>query len=413
MMRRTVTVTALLALVFAVAAFGYMRGYGDKAAGKDAAVLPRAWAAAPPAVQAQDTDRKGAYYPGTEELAADEMRVIALGTGMPNLTKAQKSSGWMVELGNGDVFLFDIGTGSAENIAALRPDFNKIDKVFVSHYHTDHVGDFDALWIGGWLMGRYVPLHVYGPSGATPELGTAAFVENMRKAFAWDVSGRAGRLPDAGGEIVAHEFDYRQAPGVVYEENGVRIISWPAIHALDGPVSFKLEWNGLSFVFGGDTYPNSWFIEHAAGVDFSIHELFLPPAALARYFGWGMAQATNVSTRIHTEPTAFGKIMSATRPRMAVGYHSVLIPELYQELLQGVRSTYDGPLTIASDLYVWNITKDKIEVREAVVAERPYPPQASRGYNTAARSGASSVSEYIMAGRWAEYTPPPMPERGR
>ena len=220
-------------------------------------------------------------------------------------------------------------------------------------------------------------------------------------------------LQPSGEQVEVHELDYMLVNNVVYEAKGVTITSWPAIHALDGPVSYKLEWNGLSFVFGGDTYPNQWFVENAAGVDLAIHECFLPPAALAKYFGWGLAAATNVSTRIHTEPTAFGKIMSAVRPRMAVGYHSVLIPELAQLILEGVRQTYDGPLTLASDLYVWNITRERIEVREAVVAERPYPAAVTPEYNSAPRTGFTETSEFIQSGKWEGYTPPPMPEGNR
>ena len=64
------------------------------------------------------------YFPNTEELQADEMRITALGTGLPTpLTRAQKNSAWLVELGNGDMFLFDIGSGSMENLFCLRPDF--------------------------------------------------------------------------------------------------------------------------------------------------------------------------------------------------------------------------------------------------------------------------------------------------
>jgi ribonuclease Z len=121
----------------------------------------------PPAEQ-----RPAAWYPRTEKLGPDEMFVVALGTGMPTpITRGQKSTAWYVELGNGDIFLFDIGSGSAENLFALRPEFHRIDKIFVSHLHTDHVGDAAAVWVGGWLSGRYMPLHIFGPSGATPELG--------------------------------------------------------------------------------------------------------------------------------------------------------------------------------------------------------------------------------------------------
>ncbi|MHC4849370.1 MAG: MBL fold metallo-hydrolase, partial [Planctomycetota bacterium] len=131
------------------------------------------------------------YFPGTESLKPDEMRVTALGTGLPTpLTKAQKSSAWMVELGNGDIFLFDLGTGSMENLFGLRPDFSRIDKVFLSHLHTDHFGDLDAFIVGSWLSGRYSPLHVYGGSGSSPELGTKAAVEALMRALAWDIKGR-------------------------------------------------------------------------------------------------------------------------------------------------------------------------------------------------------------------------------
>jgi ribonuclease Z len=188
-----------------------------------ASLVQEAAAQQPPAKKPQ------AWYPRTEKLAPDEMFVVALGTGMPTpITRGQKSTAFYVELGNGDIFLFDVGSGSMENLFAMRPEFHRVDKIFASHLHTDHVGDAAALWVGGWLSGRYTPLHIYGPSGSKPELGTAAFVEGLKMTYAWDISGRSGILPDAGGELIAHEFDYKQDGGVVYEENGVKITSFPA-----------------------------------------------------------------------------------------------------------------------------------------------------------------------------------------
>ena len=59
------------------------------------------------------------YYPGTEVLAKDEIRIIACGTGMPDQRLAQASACFLFELGNGDKFIFDIGSGSMRNIASL------------------------------------------------------------------------------------------------------------------------------------------------------------------------------------------------------------------------------------------------------------------------------------------------------
>ena len=57
------------------------------------------------------------YYPNTEDLVAEEMRVIACGTGMPTTRAAQAAACFLVELGNGDKVLFDIGSGSSERIS--------------------------------------------------------------------------------------------------------------------------------------------------------------------------------------------------------------------------------------------------------------------------------------------------------
>ncbi|MBW2538373.1 MAG: hypothetical protein JRE27_02060, partial [Deltaproteobacteria bacterium] len=59
------------------------------------------------------------YYPGTEELKKDEIRLIACGTGLPAARRDQQATCFLAEVGNGDKFLFDIGTGSMVNVAAL------------------------------------------------------------------------------------------------------------------------------------------------------------------------------------------------------------------------------------------------------------------------------------------------------
>jgi ribonuclease Z len=120
--------------------------------------------------------------------------------------------------------------------------------------------------------------------------------------------------------------------------------------------------------------------------------------------------ATFVSTRIHTEPQAFGKVMSAVKPRLAVGYHSVQSPENNAAIMDEVRKTYDGPLALARDLMVINVTKEKIKVRMAVVDDYVLPPNVSRAYVSAQRSGQKKASKYITDGKWKDYTPPPMPK---
>jgi ribonuclease Z len=317
------------------------------------------------------------YAPNTEDLGPDEMRLIACGTGMPTARPKQAASCWLLELGNGDKFIFDVGTGSAERIAALQIPYNYLDKVFLSHLHTDHFGDLDALFVGGALSGRQRPLRVWGPSGETPERGTKYALEHLRKALTWDLDGRQGLTDPRGYHFDVTEFDYMGVNAIVYQENGVTIRSIPAIHALDGPVSFIVEWNGFKFVFGGDTYPNKWYAKYATGADLAIHECFVAVPDMIEKFKFTPQGALVVGTQIHTAPEAFGKVMSIIQPRMAVAYHFFKDFDTTAAINDRIRTTYDGPLSLSIDYMVWNITKDDIRVRMAIVDEDVWPPPAT------------------------------------
>jgi ribonuclease Z len=98
------------------------------------------------------------------------------------------------ELGNGDKFIFDLGTGSMANVMSLMIPADMLTKVFASHLHTDHVGDMAALWAGGWTGGRTGPLEVWGPSGSREDMGTAYYVDHFLKAYNWDYMTRAVKV---------------------------------------------------------------------------------------------------------------------------------------------------------------------------------------------------------------------------
>lgn len=342
------------------------------------------------------------YYPGTEELKKDEIRLIACGTGLPAARRDQAATCFLVEVGNGDKFLFDIGTGSMVNVAALMIPYDFLDKVFLTHLHTDHWGDLSTLWAGGWTAGRTGPLRIWGPKGATEDMGTAYAVEHFLKTYTWDARTRNFVLSPTPGQITVKEFDYKAVNAVVYQENGVTIKSIPAIHAGDGPVSFILEYAGLKVVIGGDTFPNKWFIEYAVDADLAIHETFLTPPDLVKLYGQSPGQALLVGTQIHTSPQAFGKVMSTIKPRHAVGYHFFNEQSTHDDILMGVRETYSGPLSLAVDNMVWNISKEAIVERMVISPDQAWsvagpnkpPSPPARG------TVPDPITDFIKAGRW-------------
>ena len=397
----TTTKRVLIALaVTLVAGMLYQWGHTDGHEARTAGLIGESFAAQSPSqyspVLARDRDF---YAPNSEDLGPDEMRLIACGTGMPTARPKQAASCWLLELGNGDKFLFDVGTGSNERIAALQIPYNYLDKVFLSHLHTDHFGDLDALFIGGALSGRQKPLRVWGPNGETPERGTAYALDHLSKALTWDVDGRAGLTDPRGYHFEVHEFDYTAVNEVIYQDNGVTIRSIPAIHALDGSVSFILEWNGLKFAFSSDTYPNKWWMEHTKNADLAIHECFAPPSIMVGKQRFPVQDALNVATQVHTSPAMFGKVMSEITPRMAVGYHVFNDFDTQPQIVEEVRSTYDGPFELAVDYMVFNVTKDEVRVRMAAIDEDIWPLPSIYPPKAADPSQRVGFTDFLIQGR--------------
>jgi len=186
----------------------------------------------------------------------------------------------------------------------------------------------------------------------------------------------------------------------------------PAIHAIDGPVSFALEWNGLKFVFGSDTFPNKWFLKYARNADLAIHECFVAVHDIVSKLGFTPESALRVGTQIHTAPEAFDKVMSEIKPRMAVAYHFFKDWDTTDGVNRRIAKTYNGPLSLAEDFMVWNVTKDLITTRMAVVEEATWsPPLASKAIppNMADRDAFSKrlnwevgYSNFILSGKWRE-----------
>ena len=193
MTRSRISTTLLAGCIVAGAiAIGYSLGRSDERAGRAFSLANPAHAADAPTISPVKARPRDVYFPNSEDLGSNEMRVIACGTGMPTARPSQAAACFLVELGNGDKFIFDIGTGSAERIAALQIPYNFLDKVFVGHLHTDHFGDLASLFVGGALAGRQKPLRIWGPSGAKPELGTKYAIDHLREMVTWDLTGRQG-----------------------------------------------------------------------------------------------------------------------------------------------------------------------------------------------------------------------------
>jgi ribonuclease Z len=312
---------------------------------------------------------KNNYFPQSEPLGPDEMRIIFMGSNPwpPRMTQAATCI--MVELGGSKRLFFDFGPGCLRNIIANQVPVPEINDIFISHLHIDHCGELPYLWQFAPFNGRWKPLRVIGPSGRTPAMGTSAMCAGLRQMGAWTSAWAMGPMAD-GYEIEVTEFDFKDDGGVCYDKDGVKVTHWRRSHAVDGASAYRLDWNGLSFVWTGDGKPDQLTAKYAKGVDVFVTEMALDMVNL-----WALKQGVPpmlgavTIDNFHTPHYGVGYLSNLVQPRLAMATHVSYDRELIGEMMAGVRMHYKGMFAFGIDHTVVNVTKDRLWLREAALPE--------------------------------------------
>jgi ribonuclease Z len=169
------------------------------------------------------TDSMGSaanFYPTSEELGDNEMRIMFVGSCPFPPRLSQAATCIMVELGNGKRFFFDFGPGCLRNILAMQVPLQMVNDIFLTHLHVDHYGELPNLYAFAPWAARWKPLRVHGPSGRNPEDGTAAMIENMQRMAHWHTDSFNSSAIGDGYEVEVNEFDFRDDNGICYDQDG-------------------------------------------------------------------------------------------------------------------------------------------------------------------------------------------------
>jgi ribonuclease BN (tRNA processing enzyme) len=275
-------------------------------------------------------------------------RVVVLGTGTPVPDPARSGPAVAVVVAV-SVYLVDAGAGVVRRAAAayengewaLRPE--NLDRVFVTHLHSDHtIGIPDVLHMG-WIQGRADPLEIFGPPGIADmskylELAWAADVEVRRRDD--------GDRYDEGHRIQAVEI----APGIVYQDERVRVTAFPVEHgAWEHAFGFRFDTADRSIVISGDAAPSETVVEACDGCDLLIHEVY--SAAAFALLG---SDAQGYHSSFHTSTEELADLATRARAAKLVLYHQLYFGADDEMLIEEVRAAgFTGELESARDLGVY------------------------------------------------------------
>lgn len=284
-------------------------------------------------------------------------QIVMLGTGNPPADPDRSGPATAIVV-NGTAYLIDMGAGIVrraksaavdKGVAGLDPV--KLRVVFVTHLHSDHVVGYPDLWLTPWILGRRVPLEVYGPTGLSAM--TRHLIEAYRADFEERLTARklyGGRLaiPEGHG-INAHEI----SAGLVYQDANVTVTAFRTNHGIPS-FGYRFDTADRSIVISGDTTPTQATIDACHGCDILIHEVLTQDWLAKR------PDFVRYAADHHTTTTQLVNLATKAKPRLLILYHGSIShrPNVDSErsspaTLLREMAPYAGQVVVARDLDVY------------------------------------------------------------
>lgn len=245
------------------------------------------------------------------------MELLFLGTCAGTPSRERNVSAIALTLGNsGHFWLFDCGEGTQHQMMRSPLKIGKMEKIFITHLHGDHIFGLPGLLTSRSMGGVTEPLTIYGPSGIR------AFIDATLSLSASYVTFPLEIIEIAAGEVLddsvmrvsawpmnhviecyGFRIEEHDKPGALdaarLKADGIPAGSWfqrlkqgETIVLEDGRQVCGRDYlgpatKGKSLAIFGDTAPTEVARQLAAGVDVMVHETTLEAAMAEKANGRG------------------------------------------------------------------------------------------------------------------------------
>ncbi|MHA2020158.1 MAG: MBL fold metallo-hydrolase [Candidatus Thorarchaeota archaeon] len=269
--------------------------------------------------------------------------IILLGTGTPNIDPARSGPSIAIIIDDSS-YIIDFGPGVVRRAVEAGLKSSQLTRAFLTHLHSDHTGGYPDLILTPAVDGRSTPLEVYGP------VGLQSMTNHILAAYEEDIQERVNGLEPANPEcyvVECHEID-KDALGVIYQDDRVSVEAFPVVHGSWPAYGYKFTSSDRTIVISGDTAPTPVLVEKARDCDVLVHEVYSAVALKNREPEW-----IRYHTSMHTSSHELAEIASEVQPKLLVLYHQLFWSKSDAELLEEVKSRYDGQVVSGNDLDVF------------------------------------------------------------
>lgn len=292
----------------------------------------------------------------------DGLHVYVCGSGSP-MPDADRAGPCLAVLAGEQAFIFDSGSGSIRKLMRMGFPMPKMQAMFLTHLHSDHIDGLGEALLQAWVAGgRSAPLPVYGPTG------TDKVIAGFRSAYELDEGYRVAHHGEKvvnpagfGGEAKIIDLNDSMADhnGIAYSAKGVTIRVIEVNHDPIKPAfGYRIDYKGRSVTISGDTVYSPNLVAAAKGSDVLFHEALnkkMIAAMGAKLAERGQARTAQIMTDIqnyHASPEDAARSAREAGVEALVLYHLVPAPpaKLIEPMFLGdAPKEFSGTLKVSHD----------------------------------------------------------------
>lgn len=290
----------------------------------------------------------------------DGLHVLVCGAGGP-LPSQNRSPACLLVIAGDTVMLFDVGGGSAKNMALNGFAPPLVERVFLTHFHSDHIDGLGEVATLRWAGGSWdSPLPVHGPDGVAEIVSGFNLAYRRDQTYRTEHHGLDVTPPrSAGVSAAAFRLPANGEAPVVFERGDLRVMAFQVDHQpVDPAVGYRIEYKDRSIAISGDTAKSTNLESMSQGVDVLFHEALskvlvgVMNESAKRAGNAVMAKITLDILDYHASPVEAAESAAAADAKALVVYH--VVPPLPIAPLEGIfkkgmDDEYDGPIEISVD----------------------------------------------------------------
>lgn len=280
------------------------------------------------------------------------------GTGSP-LPDPDRAGPCLAIIAGKRLIIVDAGEGAARNLALMGLPASRIERVLLTHFHSDHIDGLGALGLQRWVQANATqPLILQGP------VGVGEVAAGFNAAYRTDSGYRTGHhgaavAPPSGFGFSPRAFALADGAGVILNEGGLKITASTVDHGpVEPAVAYRFDYKGRCITVSGDTAQSPALEVLAKGCDLLVHEALQP--RLTRVLGTAAGRAGNAGLAkimadiedYHTSPALAADSAARAGVKALALTHIVpplRVPGLEGAFLGDAQDRFAGKLWIAAD----------------------------------------------------------------